>query len=630
MEFLISGLERLADDRAIERVTATPFGDPTDASTAYSVLTKDRVRMVYSAPARRLAARIWAEDGLDSESAATVYVLGWCYRIGSTSQAVEPEDCREFIERHRRGLPPVDDSFSGNYVVVVFDTRVGRVAIQPDRWALGAAYFWASDRGIAVSSRAAAVANIAGSAFDGYSFLSIVRSTHIPFGRSLFLDVHRVLSGCYLSIVMRTARLEVKRAAPPFVDIVSRRRVESVDLVEETTRDLARRLGQTTEPSIFDLTGGNDTRLLAAGLSSEHPGGLGSGFSWNVVGADEQPDVEIARQVAGSCGWQLRRLDRLYPTDAPRSALQRAAVQGDGSCLIDASFCRIEQELTSRGGWEWLTGAIGGELLRGFWWGQEAFALGRTNRVNIAALLDYRIRPADGGVGKDLIPDWPSTEEHNEVLIEPYREIGRAGGKRLNVYKLDAMYLYRLSYSSGSWLAGLRRIRLPLLSWEFTRVALSLPWKLRRSRDLSLRVIQRLNPALCAIPTDTGAPMRPLGVRSAPSHIRIFAATTLHRVPLLIRRSTGLLGARRPINVKPAPSSWIDSLSESGKVSSIVGQSVVRSVCENARSPSRSQDSVRALYGLLTLEMLLERFPNLTGKMVFQKQGPALNFAVGG
>ena len=55
-----------------------------------------------------------------------------------------------------------------------------------------------------------------------------------------------------------------------------------------------------------------------------------------------------------------------YPRDASRSELEEAVIRADGSCLLDVSFCRIDQELTARGNWEWLTGAVGGELLRGF------------------------------------------------------------------------------------------------------------------------------------------------------------------------------------------------------------------------------------------------------------------------
>ena len=87
--------------------------------------------MVYRAPARGLAAQVWSEGTAHSEPTACVYVLGWCYRIGSGADALEPDDNRRFVERHRQGLPPVGDDFSGNYVVVVYDTRSGRVSVQP-------------------------------------------------------------------------------------------------------------------------------------------------------------------------------------------------------------------------------------------------------------------------------------------------------------------------------------------------------------------------------------------------------------------------------------------------------------------------------------------------------------------
>ena len=535
MEFLITGIA--GDDQRHQEASYSPTsrakGD--GALPDRQVLECGRVRMVYRAPTRRLAVQVWSEGPANSQPTACVYVLGWCYRIGSGADALEPDDHRRFVERHRQGLPPVDDDFSGNYVVVIYDAESGRVSVQPDRWAMSTVFFWESDQGIAVSNRAVAVADNAGAAIDGYSFLSLIRGTHMPFGRSLFLGVHRVLCGQYLSIDIQTGRLEVRRAAPSYLEIVPRSRGAAVDLVEGTVRDLARRLVRAPEPSVFDLTGGNDTRLLAAGVSAETPRGLSPAFGWNVVGDESHPDVKIARRVAQLCNWQIRRLDSSQPRDASRSELENAVIQGDGSCPADVAFCRMDQELTARGNWEWLAGAVGGELLRGFWWGQEALSLGVTSRVNYGALFDYRIRPSSAALTNDSMSPWPSIQRHNEVLMEPYHEIGRAGGERLNTYKLDTILQYRLSYSAGnshSWLAGVRSIRLPFLSWEFTRVALSLPWRLRRNRDLSLHVIRRLNPSLSDLPNDTGAPMTPLGLSSAPAYARMGIATTFHKAGL--------------------------------------------------------------------------------------------------
>ena len=324
------------------------------------------------------------------------------------------------------------------------------------------------------------------------------------------------------------------------------------------------------------------------------------------------------------CGWEIRRLDRSYPRDASRSELEEAVIRADGSCLLDVSFCRIDQELTARGNWEWLTGAVGGELLRGFWWGQEALWLGRTSRVNYEALFDYRIRPSVAALAKDSMSSWPSIQRHNEVLMEPYRQIGRAGGKRLNAYKLDVILQYRLCYSAGnshSWLAGLRSIRLPFLSWEFTRVVLSLPWQLRRTRDLSLRVIRRLNPLLSEIPNDTGAPMMPLGLGSGSAYLRVGIAKTSRKAALVIRRTLGRLGARKTSNPRPPPGSWVECLIDSAQVRSLFGQAAVREVCDGAMSPAPSLKEIRAVYGLLDPGIALEQVSESHEGISFQGRG---------
>ena len=108
MESLITGIggdghATPGGDRLVEvagRAVSEPYQD-------HRVLESGRVRMVCRVPARRLAAQVWSEGSAHSEPTACVYVLGWCYRIGSGAEALEPDDNRRFVERHRQGLPPV-------------------------------------------------------------------------------------------------------------------------------------------------------------------------------------------------------------------------------------------------------------------------------------------------------------------------------------------------------------------------------------------------------------------------------------------------------------------------------------------------------------------------------------------
>src|SRR5205807_1318099 len=67
------------------------------------------------------ASYVWRESIVGKASGSFVYIIGWCYRIGSAEQGPTPDDCREMLERERAGLPPITDDFSGNYAVVVYD-----------------------------------------------------------------------------------------------------------------------------------------------------------------------------------------------------------------------------------------------------------------------------------------------------------------------------------------------------------------------------------------------------------------------------------------------------------------------------------------------------------------------------
>ena len=244
--------------------------------------------------------------------------------------------------------------------------------------------------------------------------------------------------------------------------------------------------------------------------------------------------------------------------------------------------------------------------------------------MNYEALFDYRIRPSVAALAKDSMSSWPSIQMHNEVLMEPYRQIGRAGGKRLNAYKLDVILQYRLCYSAGnshSWLAGLRSIRFPFMSWEFTRVVLTLPWRLRRTLVLSLRVIRRLNPLLSEIPNDTGAPMIPLGLGSGTAYARMGMATTFHKARARGWASAGPAWCTEDVQPEATARLMGGMSHRFGASALLVRPGRCSGGLDGAMSPAPSPKEIKALYGLLTLELLLSKFPNLTKELVFREEG---------
>ena len=65
----------------------------------------------------------------------------------------------------------------------------------------------------------------------------------------------------------------------------------------------------------------------------------------------------------------------------------------------------------------------------------------------------------------------------------------------------------------------------------------------------------------------------------------------------------------------------MECLIDSAQVRSLFGQAAVQAVCDGAMSPAPGLREIRALYGLLTLELLLSKLPNLTKEIVLREEG---------
>lgn len=569
------------------------------------------------------ASKIWRQTSAGTSSGSFVYICGWCYRIGSSGGWPDSLECETILQRQRQGLPPLDDSYSGNFVALVYDSERQTIVVQPDHWAMSGVYYSVSPCGIAVSNRSAAVANLVSASLDGYSVMSLLRGTHMPFGRTLFSNVHRVMCGCYLEIDIRMVQLELHRAFPIYGRIEKSSTPEAAKDIEEILCGMAKRWSASAN-TILDLTGGNDSRVTAAATLHENRGGLAANLAWCVTGSVDHPDVRIAKKIAEHCNWPLLALDKQAVGRESIECLQHSVLQADATCLVESAAGRIKQELARGPEWWWHIGSIGGELLRGFFWRHEFFSLGRSQRVNYDALLAYRLYASRTAELNVLGEQSPSLGEHDESLLAPYRRIGEIGNDILNPYKLDAMYLHKLCYSAGStqsWLMGLRNIKFPLLSWELTRLVLSVPWKIRATRRLQLKVINDIAPELSAIPNDNGEPMRPLRYDTWYSYLKGEILIGARTVPRVVNRYTNLLQNSKQMPIKDAPAALPVMAQAAKELVSVFDRSVVQKSLAKVASGLYDTDSIRALETVFTIDLLLRSTPNVSRKVTF-KSGP--------
>lgn len=624
MSFLLSLLPTTVSEESVAWESRSLWHRPPDVDSV--VREGDRWRFRYLAPGPNRPSELWIDVAHHASSASFVYVYGWCYRSTTRSDRLTEHDYHDVLQRCRDGRPPLTDDHFGTFTMVVYDHITRRIAVIPDRFALSAVYFAATAGRIVVSDSAIAVASTTRAALDGQSLVALFRGMHFPFGRSLFANVNRVMCGCYLDLDLAKHSLAVRRWHPLYRRTLSLSLRDCLEVNGGALRSVAERI-TSLEPSVIDLTGGNDTRLFAAAVDSVHPGGLPDTVTWRVAGAEGSADVVIARRIAALCGWSLKLLDRYPPADATHEHLQQLAVQADGAFTVDVAFSRIVQETCHSSESECLVGAIGGELLRGFFWRHEMLALGRTSKVNYRALLVYRLYDTNGVDPRQLGADAPSRGEHDDVILDGYRSLGEIGGELQNPYKLDVMYLHKLCYSAGnsqSWLNGFRRIKLPLLASEVCETALVLPWRHRMTRRLVLQLIAQLSPRLSAIPNDKQEPMAALGWESWPSYAAAGARVGSKTLRRIVRGYLGRPAGGIPTKGQVPPASWQTALREGQFLRSAVDPSLIRGILEDVASSQVTPDALKAFYTLLTAELLFNAVPTLSKRVEFSGTPPPL------
>jgi hypothetical protein len=563
---------------------------------------------------------LWKESGRPEFQGSFVFLQGWCYRISHSSETLSVADYREIIARFSADQPPLSDDFGGQFVAVVYDARRKRLAVQPDRLAVGAAFFAGAGGEMAASNRALRLANYFGSALDGQSVLAQMRGAEMPFGRTLFAGVHRLMGSTYLEFDLAAGRGQVKKPHSPFVAIREISYADSVEVVTNTVRSAVRRV-LAEGPVRFDLTGGNDTRVIASAVENLTRSNGHHKFGFRVTDPEGSSDVNVARRIADSCGWPLLRMDRHHAAQPAAEELGRAATTSDGNFPVNVVWERVHFERVSQHAeWKTQVGAPAGELFRGFFYAQEMLALGRSSHVNYDALLAYRTYASRGTNLKIFGSGRPTFEAHDQMLLAPYRAIGEEGGLLPNPYKLDVMYLQRHCYRSGnslSGLAGLLNVRLPFLSWELAGLGLSLPWKYRANRGLVQRVIGKLSPKLASFPTEEGEPMKPLSAATLPAYVASKIPIQVDRARRVARRLFGQSGGVKKAGFPIPKAGYLAVLDEARALQTIFDPAVVRQVRAQVASEENSRDAATMFYVLCSIELLLREAPRLRHAVVF-------------
>ncbi|SLL99824.1 MULTISPECIES: hypothetical protein [unclassified Actinoplanes] len=363
--------------------------------------------------------------------------------------------------------------------------------------------FWWQGRGVAaVSTSALALRALAEADLDRPA-LAVQSLVGWQVGlRTVFAGVHKVPAGCLA--VLHDGRILIHRYVEESLAVdgpspsLEEAAVEQAAIMtafhQAYLRDHPR--------SVLQLTGGQDTRVLLAAI----PAGLRAGLPALTLDVHGGTDSRFAGRLAAMTGMKLHVhwMDEgpaVTPAEAFALAV-RAARELDcmASPLALAPLLRAETQLEQG---HRLSG-LGGETCRGFYYfGQPGGAT--TGPRLIEKLATWRLYANEAVQSEALAPDFAASARADalELITASFD-----GYPTDWLAATDHFYLYqrmqRWSGAHGSVAAANRHFVNPMFDRRFIQLAHAVRPEEKRHGLLTGRLISLLDPALAAVPLDSG------------------------------------------------------------------------------------------------------------------------------
>ncbi|MFI1995236.1 hypothetical protein [Actinoplanes sp. NPDC020271] len=363
--------------------------------------------------------------------------------------------------------------------------------------------FWWQGPGVAaVSTSALALHALAGAGLDRQA-LAVQSLVGWQVGlRTVFAEVSKVPAGNLA--VLEAGRVTLHRyveeslavdGRPPSVEEAA---TEQAALMREFHENYLR----DHPRSVLQLTGGQDTRVLLAAI----PPGLRRDLPALTLDVHGGADSRFATRLAGLTGMnlQVHWMDdgpAVTPAEAFSLAL-RAARELDcmASPLALAPLLRAEAALEQGHRFS----GLGGETCRGFYYfGQPGNSV--TGPRLIEKLATWRLYANEAVTPDALAPDFAASARSSALalIVESFE-----GYPSEWLAATDHFYLYqrmqRWSGAHGSVAAANRHFINPMFDRRFIQLAHAVPPSDKRGGLLTGRLISLLDPALAAVPLDSG------------------------------------------------------------------------------------------------------------------------------
>jgi hypothetical protein len=261
----------------------------------------------------------------------------------------------------------------------------------------------------------------------------------------------------------------------------------------------------------------------------------------------------------------------------------------------------------------------GGEHLQFAAWKSEFAAAGRTTQVRLDNWIDMRmIKPVD----RSVLAGSPLAEVREDMRQRLSRWIEPFSGE-VNTTQLDLLYAYKSTGHFGAYRSaddGLLTAQLPFYFRPVFEAAISTDHRHRNGHRLMRHMMERLDPAIAALPTTRGGPAQPWRMTNAHRFAPYFTQLARKAVTKVSDRTLGhpLLMQHQSFPWAPrANASVLDELSSRGTFrperllsADLYRPEALQHLLETSRRPGFTQDAL--LGRVITLELAL----HLTGTHV--------------
>ncbi|WP_433057131.1 hypothetical protein [Dactylosporangium sp. CS-033363] len=406
-------------------------------------------------------------------------------------------------------------------------------------------FWWQGDGVAAVSTSALALRELAGAPLNLAALgLQSLVGWQVGLG-TVFGDVTKLEAGSLAVLAggkVRTSRyigtsLDLEGATPTIPTAVG----EMAELLE----DFQTAYLNDHPTTVLQLTGGQDTRVLLCAV----PAKLRPGLRALTVDVHGGSDARHAAKLSELCGldhqiYWMDDQDPITPAHAYALSLEAAAaLDCMASPLALAPLLLAESNLEQG---HRLSG-LGGETCRGFYYfGQPHHAA--TSQKLVHNLANWRLYANERVLPQALEPDF-LTRAQSDALELIWASFDGTSKEWLRA--ADQFYLYqrmqRWAGAHGSVAANNRFFINPMFDRRFVQIAHAVSPEDKRGGRLTGQLIERLDPALAAVPLDSGlipAKLGQGGLGTRAAAARVTAGRLARKIRQRVRgRSKAQLGA---------------------------------------------------------------------------------------